>query len=251
MRSSDRLLEILETLGSVEAMTLTQLAHRVDLTAPTVLRLLRALEERAWVARLPSGAYTVGPQLLAAAGKALQRDPLIAAAQIALEKLRAELDETVSLTVAADIQRVCLIELESSQQLRFVHGVGTVGPLAAGASGKVLLAFSEPKLLDRVCHGPLEIYTEATPDADDLRRQCADARKQGWAISSGERSRGACAIAVPLISPLTRAVYALTVFAPEARATADSRREWLAALQRTRDDIIHQLVPDQTGVSTP
>jgi DNA-binding IclR family transcriptional regulator len=250
MRSSDRLLELLEELGTAEAMTLTQLASRVDLPVPTVLRLLRALEERAWVTRLSSGAYALGPQLLAAAGKALQRDPLIAASQSHLSDLRTAIDETVSLSVAAGTQRVCLLEFESSQSLRFVHGTGSVGPLAAGASGKVLLAFGDPKLLVDVCSSPLEHYTEITPDSDELRRQCAEVREQGWAVSRGERSRGAHALAVPLISPHTGTLYALTIFAPEARVTPQFQDEWLAALVRTRDAIVSQLVPDQSGVPT-
>jgi IclR family acetate operon transcriptional repressor len=251
MRSSDRLLELLETLGNAESMTLTQLASRVDLPVPTVLRLLRALEERAWVSHLASGSYAVGPQLLAAAGKALQRDPLIAAAQGRLAELRAEIDETVSLSVAAGTQRVCLIEFESSQPLRFVHGVGNVGPLAAGATGKVLLAFGERKLLDDVCSGTLERFTEITPDQDELRRQCAEVHERGWAVSHGERSRGARALAIPLVSPHTSTLYALTVFAPEARVGAESQTEWLAALHRTRDAIVSQLVPEQSGAPTP
>jgi DNA-binding IclR family transcriptional regulator len=248
MRSSDRILELVETLGLAEEMTLTQLASTIDLPVPTALRLLRALEERGWVSRLPTGAYALGPQFLATASRALQRDPLIMAAQEHLADLCRELDETVSLSVAAaGTQRACLVEFESSQSLRYVHGVGSLRPLAAGATGKILLAFGEPGLLDEVCAGPLERYTEITLDAEGLRRQCAEVRGQGWAVSFGERSRGAFALSIPLVSPHTRRLYALTVFAPEPRVGPDSQSEWLAALQRTRDTIVSQLVPVKTG----
>jgi IclR family acetate operon transcriptional repressor len=247
MRSSDRILEIVEALALAEEVTLTELAGAIDLPVPTVLRLLRALEERGWVSRLPSGAYALGPQFLATAGRALQRDPLIAAAQKHLADLSRELDETVSLSVAAaGTQRACLVEFESSQSLRYVHGVGSLGPLAAGATGKVLLAFGNPKLLDEVCAGPLERYTEITLDADGLRSACAEVRKQRWAVSLGERSRGAFALSIPLVSPHTRTLYALTVFAPGPRVAPGSRDEWLLALERTRDAIVSQLVPVKT-----
>lgn len=241
MRASDRVLEILETLGIGEVLTLTEIAGQVELPVPTVHRLLAALEERGWITRLPSGGYTLGPQFLAAASRATQRDPIVAAASTNVAQLAAELDETVSLSVASGLRRVCLVESESTQALRYVHGVGSVGPLHAGASSKVLVAFGEPSLLEKVCIAPMEHFTEITLDAEALRHECKRVRQQGWAMSLGERSRGALALAVPLISPRTGITYALTVFAPEARVPQGAQENWLEALRRTSAAILSEL----------
>lgn len=247
MRSSDRLFDVLETLGRAEALTLTQLAARVDLPVPTALRLLRALEERGWAGRLAGGEYTVGPQLIAAASQALQRDQLLDVAPTHFAALRSRLDETVSLSVVVGTQRVCLLEFESSQVLRFVHGRGTVAPLHAGASGKLLLAFSPPQLLAQVTSGELPAFTAITPDADALRAEVLAIREQGWAMSFGELSKGGVALAVPVTNPHTSAVYALTVFAPEARYTDQAQAEWLSALSSCAADIHDQLTPTEVS----
>jgi DNA-binding IclR family transcriptional regulator len=245
MRSSDRLFDVLETLGRAEAMTLTQVAAHVDLPVPTVLRLLRALEERGWAGRLAGGEYTVGPQLIAAASQALQRDQLMSIAPDHLAALRSQLDETVSLSVVVGDQRVCLLEFESSQVLRFVHGRGTVAPLHAGASGKLLLAFSPPNLLTQVISGALPAFTEITPGAEALRAEVEVIRHQGWAMSFGELSKGGVALAVPVTNPHTSAVHALTVFAPEARFSEQAQEEWLSALRACAADIHDQLTPTE------
>lgn len=247
MRSSDRLFDVLETLGRGEALTLTQLAVQVELPVPTVLRLVRALEERGWAGRLASGEYTVGPQLIAAASHALQRDQLLSIAPAYLDALRSHLDETVSLSVVVGTQRVCLLEFESSQVLRFVHGRGTVAPLHAGASGKLLLAFNPSKLLEQVTSGELPAYTDITPDADALHTEVRAIRDQGWAMSFGELSKGGVALAVPVTNPHTSVVYALTVFAPEARFTSKAQEEWLSALSSCAADIHDQLTPTEVS----
>jgi DNA-binding IclR family transcriptional regulator len=228
LRSSDRLLELLEQLGSAHGQTLTALSQRLELPKPTVLRLLRSLEERGWVARLPDGGYGLGQRFLVVAQQSIGRDSVLRCASSHMIALRDALDETVSLLSVAGTSRVCMLEFPSCQPLRYVHEIGTQGPLHAGASGKILLAFGPAELRQAVLARPLDRYTELTfTDAAELEAELERVRAAGWAMSQGERSQGSVAVGVPLHDPQSGRVHSLTVFAPQVRFRAESRPAWV------------------------
>lgn len=228
MRSSDRLLELLEELAGAHGQTLTALSGRLDLPKPTVLRLLRSLEERGWVAHLPDGGYCLGQRFLTVAQQAIGRDSVLQCAPLHMIALRDALDETVSLLSVTGTSRVCMLEFPSGQPLRYVHDVGSQGPLHAGASGKVLLAFGPDELRQAVLSRTLERYTEQTfTDVAEMEAELAGIRAAGWAMSQGERSEGSVAVAVPLRDPQSGRVHSLTVFAPQVRFRAEFRPAWV------------------------
>ncbi|GAA5190230.1 IclR family transcriptional regulator [Rugosimonospora acidiphila] len=231
MRSSDRLLDLLEELSAANGATLTALSSKLQLPKPTVLRFLRSLEERAWVIRLPDGGYALGPHFLATAQKAIGDDAVLRCAAPHMLSLRDLLDETVSLLSVAGTSRVCTIEYRSSQPLRFVHEIGMRAPLHAGASGKVLLAFGPAALRKAVLAEPLERFTGHTfTDVAHLENELRKVRGAGWAMSRGERSEGGLAFAVPVRDPQSGRVHSLTIFAPEARYRAAERATWVRQL---------------------
>lgn len=231
MRASDRLLELLEVLGKAHGQTLTRLSQQLELPKPTVLRLLRALEERGWVVRLPEGGYGLGPRFVVVAQQSVGSDSVLSRAPEHMARLRDELDETVSLLTITGMNRVCLLEFPSRQPLRYVHAVGSEGPLYAGASGKALLAFGPPELRQAVVNGELPRFTSKTiTSAGELDAELDRIGKRGWAMSQGERSQGSVALAVPLRDALHGAVYSLTVFAPRVRFRSSRREAWVARI---------------------
>lgn len=232
MRSSDRLLELLEELGGAHGQTLTRLSRRLDLPKPTILRLLRSLEERGWVSRLPDGSYCLGQRFLTVAQQAIARDSVMRCAPPHMIALRDAFDETVCLLGVTGTSRVCMLEFPSTQPLRYVHGVGSQGPLHAGASGKILLAFCPDELRRAVLAQPLERYTELTfTDPAELGAEIDRVRAAGWAMSQGERSVGSVAVAVPLRDPQSGRVHSLTVFAPQVRFRPESRPAWVGRIR--------------------
>jgi DNA-binding IclR family transcriptional regulator len=233
LRSSDRLLELLEELAGAHGQTLTALSQRLDLPKPTVLRLLRSLEERGWVARLPGGGYCLGQRFLAVAQQSTGRDSVLRCASPHMIALRDALNETVSLLSVTGTSRVCMLEFPSGQPLRYVHDVGSQGPLHAGASGKILLAFGPDELRQAVFARPLERYTGQTfTDVAEMDAELARIRAAGWAMSQGERSEGSVAVAVPLRDPQSGRVHSLTVFAPHVRFRDESRPAWVEQMNQ-------------------
>ncbi|MGW3811266.1 IclR family transcriptional regulator, partial [Micromonospora sp. NPDC005113] len=233
MRGNERLLSILTTLGATGGQTLSEVADGVGLPRPTALRFLRSLEQDGWVTRDGDGRYALGPAVLAMAGQYLSRDAVLAAAAPIMQRLRDELGETISLSRIAGHRRICVQEVPSLERLRLVLGLGTYGPLHAGASGIVLLAALPDHARQEVLKSPLDAFTERSmTSVDELERECERVREQGWAVTRGQRTAGGVAVAVPVRdSAAPYGVSALGVYGPDARCSRDEERRWLDALR--------------------
>ena len=237
MRSNDRLLSILRVLGRKgRSLSLTELAASVDLPKSTTLRFVRSLEPGGWVVRDGTGSYVLGSAVIALASQYLSSDPVLVEARPLMEALRDEISETISLSRVMGLQRTCLQESPSLEDLRLVLGVGSVGPLHAGASGLVLLAHLPRDMREEVYRAGLPKYTRDTiTDPEVLEVECDAIRRRGWAITHGQKTAGGIAVAVPITDPHAGGlVSALGIFGPEARFDAGrDEHRWIDALLNT------------------
>ena len=166
-------------------------------------------------------------------------------AEPAMERLAHDIGETVLLTAIRGLQAVCLKRLEGRQHLQFLFKPGTLRPLHAGASAKVLLAFASPVFVDRVIRERgLQRFTPATAtSARRLKADLARIRRMGYSITHGEFEAGASAIAAPILEKGDRAVAAISVAGPSARLQGQSLERLVRkvlqaaqAVQRTLPD---------------
>lgn len=239
MRAQNRLLAILECLGAESPLTLNEVTIRSEVPKPTVLRILRDLESTGWVVRSRTNSYSLGPAVLSLAQRFLLAGSLVGVAGRLMEALRDETQETVSLSTKSGDVRLCVAEYASPHSLRYVHEVGSVGPLHTGASGRALLAALADETIEAALSNALRRYTDATPvDPDFLRSDVEQTRRRGWTISFGERYPGSTAVAVPLNDPITGAPYSLAIFAPESRYETSLGEVWARLLTTCADDIV-------------
>jgi DNA-binding IclR family transcriptional regulator len=194
----DRAFAILGAFGPTdERLTLTELSRRTNLYKSTVLRLLAALEHGGFIRKLDDGQYAIGPEPLRLAAiyqRSFRVGPVI---EHLLEQLSRELGETASFYVRQGERRLVLYRVEPARAVRVSIGVGDDFPIDRGASGKVLLAFSEP---------------------DDLRWR--EVRERLWAVSYGERDAETAAASVPVFGATGEMVGALTLSGPKQRLAA-------------------------------
>ena len=118
-------------------MTVGELLQRVDLSRPTLYRLLHALQRKQFL--LSSGdpqRFRLGPSVarLAHVWKMSTQD-IGLIAQPMMQRLRDQTGETVALFVQQQMDRVCVAELPSNQPLSFKRGVGYAERIVRGASG--------------------------------------------------------------------------------------------------------------------
>ncbi|MGH3249305.1 MAG: IclR family transcriptional regulator [Trebonia sp.] len=227
VRSIRRALDILSLLtGDTPVISIRDITDATGLPKTTVLRLVHTLEGSGllWAT---AGGYMAGPGLWRWAYLARQSWQLPAETQAAMRDLGARHAETVNLYVLRDIARVCVAQQESSRALRHVVQVGDELPLWAGASAKILLSDAPEALLARVAR--------RSPDGEErletLRKWAADARRDGYAVSHGEREDGISAVAAPITGRSGAVVAALALSGPTLRFTAERVTEFAADLR--------------------
>ncbi|KAF1020984.1 MAG: Transcriptional repressor IclR [Paracidovorax wautersii] len=208
----DRAFALLGAFGPTdERLTLTELSRRTGLYKSTVLRLLAALEHGGFMRKLDDGTYAIGaaPMRLAAIyQRSFRVDSII---EPLLAELSSQLGETASFYVRSGERRLVVSRVEPARSVRVSIRVGEDFDVHRGASGKVLLAF-----------------TDGTgPEFEPIRSRL-------WATSFGERDPETAAASVPIFGALGELIGALTVSGPLSRLSqSDAMHATVAALFKT------------------
>jgi DNA-binding IclR family transcriptional regulator len=209
-------------------LRLADISQRLGLHKSTAHRLLSLLKKKGLVVTEPgSQLYSLGPTLVDLAWVVLRQQDLRTVCHPHMEDLRRATHETVSLHIRMGDRRVCVEELESDQEVRFAETLGLAAPVHVGAPGKVLLAFLPEAERERLL--PTLSLTSITPetitDAGVLRAELAATRTRGYAVSLGERSPWAGAVAAPIFDRRGWPIAALSVAGPVQRLTAIGLKE--------------------------
>ena len=108
---------------------------------------------------------------------------------------------------------------ESLQAVRVAGSVGQERPLYAGANGKVLGAFQSDEVIRRrLMEEPITPLTERTIiSPDELLKEYAKIRAQGYAISDGELSIETIGISAPIRDESGTVWAAISIGAPRLR----------------------------------
>ena len=216
----DRVLAILDQFTDQHpVLTLSEIARGAGLTTTTTHRLLTSLQEHELLRRLEDRRYALGPRLLQLATNARSQMDLREMAAPVMRWLRDRTGETVGLHVLEGLDRVVLSQVESREPLRRTYtDLGTPIPLNQGAPSKAILAFLRDDLQEQVIRGPLRAATENTLiEADELRQELAAVRRQGYALSFGEREPRIASVSVPVYDHLKTAIGSLSVTGPDVR----------------------------------
>ena len=208
---------ILRALEAENAgLSLGQIAQRVSLARSTVQRIVAALQtEQLVIAATPNGRVRLGPTILRLAASV--RSDFLALARPFLERLSAELHETVDLAMVRKDQLVFIDQVIGSQRLRAVSAVGETFPLHCTANGKAYLAQLPDAAVEKLIG---RVYAPRTPNTitrlEALTKELAAARRAGVAFDREEHTLGICAVGVALQDPLGNPV-AISVPVPSQR----------------------------------
>ena len=218
----DRTFSILELFdGERPEWTTTEVARSLQLPVPTAHRILVALARRGYVSQHDeTKRFRLGIAALQLGDRARAVVDLRSVALPWLRRLSRDTGETSLLTVLTPRQDrgVCLERVETPQPLRLSVTPGRQLPLHAGASQKVLMAFTHPDVIRRVLAKPLEHLCHNTiSDPGLLRAELARIRDLGWASSFEETNVGVWGLAVPILDDHGVVVCAIGIAGPSAR----------------------------------
>lgn len=248
VRSVTRALGLLSALGK-EGRSLTELARAVGISASTASRLLGTLEAERFVSNTEDNKYVPGLALTSLLYSTDQWAPLRKVAKAATHALRAEMDETSAFFVRSMSDRLCIESTESTQRVRRVCLPGEGGKIYRGAAGKALLAFGSSDSSWTELFGTKDSFTTATDgvrSVSELKKECEQIRRQGYAFSRQESTLESWAIAAPvyldrsligaltMVIPLTRYSEAFLAEVIKATKAVASRYSNQHAVERKR-----------------
>ncbi len=189
------------------SLTVSELLDRVELTRPTLYRLLRTLEAKRFLTSIDTPKrFRLGPAIAQLTHVWTSVLDVASIAEPMMRRLWDSTSETVALFVRDDVSRICVAELASAQPLSFKRGVGYRESLALGASGKAILAYV-----------PEREYAGLRSEAKKHARELAQIRKQGFAVSKNELIQGAVAVSAPFFDGRGEVSGSVSVFGPSAR----------------------------------
>ena len=232
---------------------ISDLSNRLSLSKSTAHRLLKSLEISGLVMQDPiTHRYYLGSLILNLASKPIiAHQNLIVSAFGEMKYLRDLCRETIVLHIRIGLERICLEELQSLENIKYTAGKGFVAPIYTGSAGKILLSEleeNELQLLMKNIH-LIPIEPNTIRDKKVLLEELKKVKRQGYATSFGERIPGSASISVPIknyICPV-----ALSVLGPDNRFSLEVMMGFLKEIKESGSRISRRLMEaNQKGGGT-
>jgi DNA-binding IclR family transcriptional regulator len=229
IESVDNALRVLMLLVNRGEVRLRDVTNYLGVASSTAHRLLAMLHYRGLIRQdARTKAYLSGPSLDLLAFSVLRRLDVRVRARPVLEKLNAELRETIHLGRLAGVEVDFVDSIESPQALRVSNRLGVAMPAHCTSTGKVLLAaLSEDEFEARYPDAQLAQMTKHSISSKDaLKTELVTVRRHGYAVSDEEGEEGVVSIAVPIRG----GSFALNASVPVSRMNRNLCRKVLDSL---------------------
>jgi DNA-binding IclR family transcriptional regulator len=239
MRSVQRILAVFESFSaSRNALTLQEIADRIELPKSTAFRIVRSLEQAGYLVRLEDQRYCLSFRFTRLAGLVKSTLGIREIARPIMTELAETTNETVAIHTVMGRNRVCIDSLgTSTSPLRSVMQPGEQIPLQAGAAAKVLMAWMPKNVLTPLLPSVARISKKTQAE---ILGELAKVREQGYAISHGERLAGLSAVSAPIRDMNDEVHYCVTVNGPTVRFEGHEK-DFVKHLRRAADEISLQL----------
>jgi IclR family acetate operon transcriptional repressor len=233
VKSATRTLDIIEyVVAHDRPMVAQEIAVALGIPVSSLSYLLGTLVDRGYLAR-DGRRYSAGPGLERLQARshgftlAERAAPLVRA-------LRVQLNETASFWVRSGWTVEAIVTESSEQALRYTVSAGQRVPMHALAGGKALLATFPDEELDRYfAETERERFTPSTVTAEKaLRRDLAEVRKRGYAVTDEEYAVGIRGIG-RVVTIAGEPVGSLSLGIPKARFDEVLLRRATDLLERT------------------
>jgi DNA-binding IclR family transcriptional regulator len=232
-------LHLLEQFSYTEpVLGVSELSRRLGLAKSTVHRILTTLLDEGFVQKAADGRYRLGFRLYELGQLVVSSLELREVAHPTLERLRNDTGETVHLAVLEGADVVYLERFESPSTLRLFGRLGRRMPAHSTSSGKCLLAFSPPEVIDAVVAAGLPRLAPRTITSRAmLVRVLRQVRRDGYASSIDESEPGATSVAAPVFGVDGTVIAAVSVAGPSLRITPESIPRYSRLVRRAADAI--------------
>lgn len=198
------------------------------LTRSRSMRLLGTLESRGYVLFDEEKKLYFPGIKLGILGNVFERsNPVELITRPVLKSLAIQTGESATFYVIDGNDRLAFAREEGSHAIRYSVHEGQRMPLYAGASGKVLLAYGPPELMESILQtcSLKAITPKSITDVNKFRQEIKEVRERGYAVSKGENVPDAYAISAPVLGHEGKLIGALGIAAPFSRLNDGNVRD--------------------------
>jgi DNA-binding IclR family transcriptional regulator len=197
------------------SLSLQEIAERIRMPKTTAFRLVATLERTGFLVRLDNQQYCLSLKLARLGGLVRGTLSIRDIARPVMQQVNEQTRETVTLNTIVGNDRMVLEVVDTPSPLMSMARPGQHMPLLLGASSRILMAYMEPERLERV----LKANAAEQPDFDRAAfdRELARFRRQGYALTRGQRVAGLTAIAVPIFDMDGKVPHCLALTGPSVR----------------------------------
>jgi len=197
-----------------------ELSTSLGFSPATVQRILQVLKSYEFVRQDPlTRQYFVGTVFYRFLENLNSSNNLSRMGRRFMEEMASATLETVHLNIVEGNMRICIDTIESPKVLKAGMPIGNQSPLYAGASAKCLLAFSDEEFITGYFKAVnLEPITDHTIiRQENLIKELKKIKKQGYALSLGERTPGLGSLSAPVFNYKGLILASLSLAIPEIR----------------------------------
>ncbi len=245
VQSVDRAITVLQILARTGGAGVSEIAEEMGVHKSTASRLLSALDVRGMAQQdHDRGKYHLGFEILRLASSIPGRLSVAFEARPFLNALAARFQETVNLAVLRSNFAVNVDQAMGPSSLATYDWIGSLTPLHATSSGKILLAYLETAERDHILKGTgLPAFTANTVTSRHaLEKQLKAAAAAGFATTYDELEVGMSAIAVPVRDHRGVVIAAVSISGPAFRFDPEKLPGLLEELKQTG-----QLISERMG----
>ena len=211
VQSIDRAMQIIRILESDDGKSgwpISDISEKVGLPLSTTHRLISSLVEHDLVAQLAeTKRYILGPKWIELGVRQLDRLDLRTAARPVMERIAAEVKETVFLSIPNGAFSMGIDKIESPMKLRVVENLGERIAMNIGAPNKAMLANMDPREAEAIL---IKLIADKE-SRNKLLQSLPDIKRAGYCVSYAEMTEGTVAIAAPILGFGRRVIGAIGI----------------------------------------
>jgi IclR family KDG regulon transcriptional repressor len=224
LNAIEKALEImLKFQGTKRRWGIRELSSELNFSPATVQRILQVLKSYEFIRQDPkTRQYYIGNIFYRFLENLNTANNLTGIGKSYMEEVSGATLETVHLNIIEGSMRICIDTIESHKVLRAGMPIGNQSPLYAGASAKCLLAFASDRFKTNYFKTTkIEALTEDTIiDPARLQEELDKIRRQGYALSRGERTPGLGSLSAPVFNYKDEILASLSLAIPEIRISS-------------------------------
>jgi IclR family acetate operon transcriptional repressor len=245
VQSLTRGLSILEALADAEGgLTLTDLAHRVELPASTTHRLLATLEKMGYVYQAGDlGLWYVGLQAFTVGSTFLANRDFVAQSHAYMRRLMEQSGETANLAILDGTEAVFIAQVQCHEMMRTLVKLGSRVPLHASGVGKAIFAALPDEQIDAILKvmGLPRITENTIVVPETMWSALRVIRQRGYSFDDEEHARSTRCVAATIFDEHAEPLGAISLAGPSARLSDERIRQLGPIVAHTAEELTRKL----------